>query len=219
MKDCTEFRKYIECAFFLGYGPFMSVDLQAMARYSVGVLNDSKQSIKYYADLTKFVLGVLPLVTPFQLYIYSVSLNKCFPLAPQTSDTLEIRCVKISLFIGACLSFPGTRIISSLVGRFSSPARMNDLFGPNTIFAENPRHPRHVMSLLAVLLSLPAFYQFGMRSYRRFVPGKREVKPLNEPEKRAAMADDYFRKCLLLTLLISRPAFHWGNRIARAVVS
>lgn len=65
------------------------------------------------------------------------------------------KMVKVSLVVSALASRPGIFILSRVFGLCGSWER---LCGPNTIYAVNPCHPRHVISFVAALLTIPALW-------------------------------------------------------------
>ena len=70
-----------------------------------------------------------------------------------------IVCAKVSLILSAATSRPGVMIVSTSVGRVFPVRQFERVFGPNTIFAVNLWHPRHVASIAAVILALPLVAQ------------------------------------------------------------
>jgi hypothetical protein len=80
-----------------------------------------------------------------------------------------------------------------------SQGELNKIFGPNTVFAVNPWHPRHVVSIAAVILALPSIPQgiCGAQSKEKYTSWLTDRKI-------------YFMA--LFNLVTSRPLLHLGNR-------
>jgi hypothetical protein len=138
----------------------------------------------------------------------------------QVSHKIVMLCAKFSLILSAATSRPGVMMISALVGRLLSPSQLNRLFGPNTILAVNPWHPRHVASIAAVLFALPSVaqstYQGVNWTYRkiRHCPSQ----PVNS-QANAWLTDSKIRRMTLFNTFTSRPVLHIGNQLARYILS
>ncbi len=113
-----------------------------------------------------------------------------------TADKVISVCSKSSLILSACVSRPGVYLISSLSGSLLCTEQLNRVFGPNTIFAINPWHPRHAASIGAVVLALPALVRAA------FNPKKISNTEL----------------CLFFNTLTSRPVLHLGNQLAQLLI-
>jgi hypothetical protein len=103
---------------------------------------------------------------------------------------------RVSLILSAGVSRPGVYLISSLVGCVFSTEQLTRVFGPNTIFAINPWHPRHVVSIVAVILALPAVVQMVTKGFSGM-------------------------KLQLMTgfnTMTSRPVLHIGNQLCHSLI-
>ncbi len=58
----------------------------------------------------------------------------------------------LSVVLSATVSKPGIAIISKIHEHIFSKEQSEKIFGPNTIFAINPYHPRHTVSIAALVL-------------------------------------------------------------------
>lgn len=116
----------------------------------------------------------------------------------QAANKVAILSGKISLVLSAGVSRPGVYIISTLVGTLFTTAQLERVFGPNTIFAINPSHPRHVVSIIAVVLALPAVVQL---LYKGYLFATNELH--SNPEASSGMA--------LYNTIFSRPLLHILN--------
>ncbi len=142
----------------------MSVSFNPI-KLSVSFLNNPavKNGIKSVASYAAFGFGV------WEIYDNAIDLKEAWQnrkrasLAQQDDSGWEITALKatfvmarISLVLSLLTSKPGADICSWTAGRVFSQARLLQLFGPNTIFAVNPYHPRHIANVAACVLGLPA---------------------------------------------------------------
>jgi hypothetical protein len=142
----------------------MSVSFNPI-KLSVSFLNNPavKNGIKSVAGVAAFAFGV------WEIYDNVIDLKEAWqnrkrgPLAQQEDfswqkTTLKATVVmaRISLVLSCLTSKPGAAICSWTGGRVFPEARLLQLFGPNTIFAVNPYHPRHIANIAACVLGLPA---------------------------------------------------------------
>lgn len=119
----------------------------------------------------------------------------------QTANKLANLSQRFSLLLSAAVSPTGVRLIGTLVGKVASPATLIAVFGPNTIFAVNPSHPRHVVSFVAVALALPVIAQLSYNAcvwMDRTINHRKGVELL--PIDRAIFT--------LFNLVFSRPTLH-----------
>jgi hypothetical protein len=86
----------------------------------------------------------------------STSISQTDPLWMQNALKIVRACSEISLLCSGLTSRPGVYVIARIASAILSKARQEALFGPNTIFAINPWHPRHVVSVAAFIFALPA---------------------------------------------------------------
>lgn len=140
---------------------------------TVSLLNQPivKENVKKVAGTVTFFFGLIETFTVYEIL----------------SGRKISNDVHFSLILSAAVSPPGIYIISSVAKRLFSEEQLTSAFGPNTIFAVNPKHPRHVASIGAVVLALPTL-----------------VRSESTPPK------------FLMTLfntVTSRPVLHVGNQI------
>lgn len=114
----------------------------------------------------------------------------------KTAYSISLTCSRLSLLMSAIVSRPGIFIVSKIVHSLFSEAQLERVFGPNTIFAVNPWHPRHVVSLGAVILAIPP-----MVSLHRFSTDSMKTQLV-----------------LLFNTLTSRFALHIENQVARTLL-
>ena len=137
------------------------IAVQSGLRAAVAYLNQPvvKETVKNIVGLVTFTIG---LIAARSLYANGKPTFKprCGPNIDRAVDVTA----KISLVLSGAVSPPGVWIISSIAGRIFRPEQLTRAFGPNTIFAANPWHPRHVVSIAAAVLNgvtLP--FTFGSR--------------------------------------------------------
>lgn len=176
---------------------------------SVNFLNLHKKGVKYIVGSVTFSFGLVEIYDLFQT-LGKNGFSKQSPNVSswkQTAHKVVIVCAKISLILSAAVSPPGCVLISALVGRVFSTTQLERLFGPNTIFAVNPWHPRHFVSIIAVTLALPIIFS--------------SVTPLNErmEEKSLLLTDRKIKYISLFNTFTSRPVLHLGNQLSRFIFS
>lgn len=70
-------------------------------------------------------------------------------------DRILLFAGRFSLILNACVSRPGVEAISYIARRIATPETLQRVFGTYDIYANNPRHIRHVVSLLGAVLTIP----------------------------------------------------------------
>lgn len=137
----------------------------------------------------------------------------------QTAYKVSAACALISLVLSGATSRPGVYIIGTLVGTVFSTQQLDQVFGPNTIFAVNPWHPRHVASIAAVILALPAVMQ---ATYDGACWCYRKVSSINEPVvpslRNEWLTDARIRLMIVFNTITSRPVLHIGNHLGRWII-
>lgn len=123
----------------------------------------------------------------------------------QTANKVSIVAAKISLILSAGVSRPGVIVISFLVGLFFTPAQLQRVFGPNSTFAVNPWHPRHVVSIAAVACALPAI---ALSTWKGINWVAKEIDA-------RWLTDRKVNRMVVFNTITSRPILHLGNRIGR----
>ncbi len=190
-----------------------------MLRFPVRVLNQPlvKEGFKNLAGSVTFAFGLWELYDASQVFrsrqitVETTSEDSW----RRTVDKTVAVCARISLVLSAGVSRPGVFVVSSLAGRLFSTVQLDRVFGPHTIFAVNPWHPRHVVSIAAVCLALPSVVQstyYGLEWLRG------RIRPLGEEEKRESTRwaiDCKIRWMVVFNTLTSRPTLHVGNQLSR----
>jgi hypothetical protein len=127
---------------------------------------------------------------------------------------------RFSIILNAALSRPGVWAISQLVGRVTSPAQLNRLFGPNTIFAHNPYHPRHVLSFVAVVLATPALAQASYTGLRKvYAKCKKQNTRINtQTAQSARLSCSYTQFMCLYNTITARPVLHICNELVSKIL-
>lgn len=150
-----------------------------------------KEGVKKVAGAATLVFGLAEI---YQVYRDFSTKSEATPLNwTQVAQKVVIASARVSLILSAGVSRPGVVIISTLVGSFFTTEQLNHVFGPNTIFAINPWHPRHVISIAAVVLAVPFL-----------------LKKWNGETKLGCMT--------LFNTITSRPSLHIGNQLGRFIL-
>lgn len=197
--------------------------VKTLLNASVRLLNQPivKEGVKNVAGSVTFVFGLIEVYDLYQMARgrkissekYETSLRWV-----QVSNKVVIVFAKISLILSASVSRPGVFVASSLVGRVFSIAQLERIFGPNTIFAINPWHPRHVISIVAAALALPSVVQSTYQGIH-WVNKKIRHHP-SLPHKLNGinwLTDAKLRLMILFNTITSRLILHLGNRLVRHV--
>lgn len=145
------------------------------------------------------------------------------PDAPPISltDRVVTYSAKASLILCGATSPLGVMAISKIVHFIFSPLQLERAFGPNTIFAVNPWHPRHVFSIGAVCLAAPILIQSLFRTISQcscfrsdpsFIQHSRALSPS------WIISSDELLLMVCITTVTSRPILHLGNQFARLLL-
>ena len=116
------------------------------------------------------------------------------------ADRITHAMSHVSLVLSGAVSPMGVWGISKAVGWCFSSAQLEKVFGPNTVFESNWKHPRHVASLAAVGLAIPILVKRIFAS--PFTQGERDLQHI-----------------ALFTVVTSRPALHIGNQLFQKLFS
>ena len=192
---------------------------------SVRLLNQPivKESVKNIAGTVTFVFGLVELYDIYQIARgREITTEACsgYPKWIQVANKVIIVCAKISLILSAGVSRLGVFIISSLIGCVFSTSQLNRVFGPNTIFAVNPWHPRHVVSIAAVILALPSLAQSAYKginwAYKKI--RQHQNTSTNGSDVKIWLTDTKIRLMTLFNTATSRPILHLGNQLGRFIL-
>ncbi len=192
---------------------------------SVRLLNQPiiKEGVKNIAGTVTFVFGLVELYDIYQIARgREITTEPCsdYPKWIKVANKVIIVSAKISLILSAGVSRPGVFIISSLVGCIFSTAQLNRVFGPNTIFAVNPWHPRHVVSIVAVILALPSLAHSAYKGINWACKKTREHQNTssNRIDVNTWLTDTKVRMMTLFNIATSRPVLHLGNQLGRFIL-
>lgn len=182
-----------------------------------------KERVKNIASKVTFVFGLVEIYDVYQIAKgRKIATETCSndPQWIQVANKVVIVCAKISLILSAGVSRPGVFIISSLVECSFSTSQLNQVFGHNTIFAVNPWHPRHVVSLAAAVLGLPSLIQSCYKNIKR--PHNKSFlhqhTPVDRLKVKVWLTDTKVRLMTLFNTVTSRPALHLGNQLGRFIL-
>lgn len=193
----------------------MSSVSTSFLKASVSFLNQPlvKEGVKNIASTVTFGFGLLQVYDVLCGREISTMSSSTDPKWVQVANKIVIVCAKISLILSATVSRPGVFLLSSLSGIVFSQGQLNRAFGANTIFAVNPWHPRHLVSLAAVILALPSVMQ---STYRGFQWVCKTIQK-NEVSTGSWLTDSKIRLMALFNTVTSRPVLHIGNQLGRAL--
>ncbi len=192
---------------------------------SVRLLNQPivKEGVKNIAGTVTFAFGLVEISDIYQIARgRKITTEACsdYPKWVQVAHKVIIVCAKISLILSAGVSRPGVFIISSLIGCIFSTSQLDRVFGPNTIFAVNPWHPRHVVSIVAVVLALPSLAQSAYKGINWAYKKIREYQGTssNRSDVNTWLTDTKVRIMTLFNTATSRPVLHLGNQLGRYIL-
>lgn len=182
--------------------------IREIATTAIRFLRHHKEEIQNISGVATFAIGLFAAHDLYQVCCgrpISTENPKTATCWQETALKVILLSAKLSLALSAATSRPGVWTIGSLALSLFTPQQLEAVFGPNTIFALNPWHPRHVVSILAACLALPTV---GQSLYRGF---RREPSPPSD----VLMTDSRVRTLTCLVFLTSRPTFHLGNALVR----
>jgi len=121
----------------------------------------------------------------------------------KTFLTRLIVLAAIMSIIGLALSTaPGSQIVGTITSSLFKEKRIVQWFGPHLNFATTPFHPRHIVSIVSVMLGIPALVHLIYTTIR--------------PENDAARGKDRWIYLInAFNIITSRVALHAGNAFVR----
>lgn len=179
-----------------------------------------KERVKNVVSAMTFTGGLFAAYDIYQILKgreISTEIDLQAPQWKQTAQKIIMMSSKISLILSATTSRPGAAIISNIVGRVWTPAQLERAFGPNTIFAVNPWHPRHVVSIAAVIFAMPSLIQTAYLGTYWVYKKVRQVPeaPLPVNDNTCWLTDAKIRLMVIFNILTSRPILHMGNQFSQ----
>lgn len=134
----------------------------------------------------------------------------------KTAGKVILITAKISLILSCFTSRPGQMLCSWTAGKIFTDTQLLHLFGANTIFAVNPWHPKHVVSITACVLGIPAtlkvVYESGV-----WITHKMVSFPKTDHAKRD-QTDGKIEGMAAINTLFSRPWLHVANQLSRFIL-
>lgn len=140
-------------------------------------------------------------------------------IAPSNlSSTMKL--AKISLILNGFVSPLGQREFSKIANWIFTQEQLNRL-GPNTIFAVNPWHPRHVVSIAATALAIPVVIdttsnvaswtidKISARFSTSDVAPKKPIRVTDTP----SISENMICFLTVFTFFTSRPVLHQANLV------
>lgn len=157
-----------------------------------------KEGVKNVAGVMSSAFGVVEVYQIIGGKPVSTLADPQSPKWLQTAGKVAALSGKISLLLSAGCSRPGVFMISKIVGCAFTATQLQRVFGPNTIFAINPWHPRHVASIVA----------FALGNVQLAYEG------INWVCRKVYLADTKVSLMILFNTLTSRVTLHVGNLLA-----
>lgn len=178
-----------------------------------------KESIKKIAGVAAATFGI---IEAYDLYLVfrdkraiSDERNPQSPRWMQVGHKIAILTLKLSIVFNGLASRPCLYAAGKTAGFFISEARLATLVGQNTIFAVNPWHPKHILSLSATVCSLPSKVQSIYRTvlwiYAK-IAGKEYQKPKIIPTG-GWMSDHRARMISHINTILGRPFLHGAHLV------
>lgn len=195
-----------------------------IVREAVRVLNTPvvKEGVKNIAGSVTFAFGIMELYDISQILRgrkISTEIDTEVPSWLQVANKISIICAKISLILSAGVSRPGIYIISNLAGSLFSAEQLKRAFGSNTIFAVNPWHPRHVVSIAAVALALPSIVITIGKGVNWTCSKLCQYKDQPDMQYQSSwLTDAKVRVMVIFNTVTSRPILHVGNQAGRFIL-
>ncbi len=201
----------------------ISEGVKGLVNASARLLNQPvvKEGVKNLASSVTFIFGLVEIYDIYQIARGREILTEASSSSPkwlQVAHKVVIVCGKISLILSAGVSRPGVFIISSFVGYVFSTAQLDRVFGPNTIFAVNPWHPRHVISIAAVILALPSVLQSTYKGVNWIHKKICQYQSTPPQQTNSWLTDSKVRLMALFNTITSRPTLHIGNKLGRFIL-
>lgn len=171
--------------------------VRSLLNIPIHVLNRPivKEAVKNIVSTLTFAFGLIEIYDTCQTLqsrTITSAVSRVHPQWMQAANKVDTLGAEISLLLSAGVSRPGVYIISSLVGSVFSTVQLNRVLGPNAIFAVNPWHPRHVVSIVAVAFGLLSLAQDSSTTTQT-------------------------RLMVLFNTITSRPILHICNQLSRRI--
>ncbi len=130
----------------------------------------------------------------------------------QTANKTIDLSAKISLILSTAISRPGISLISLLAKHIFPIKYLEKLFGPNTIFAVNPWHHRHLMSFTALAFAFPLLVRTLCTEMLSFY--KNQQEEYSDRCKKGIITNAMLCYMTFFNVLTSRPVLHIENQLA-----
>lgn len=187
-----------------------------LLRTSVNLLNHPsiKEGIKTFAGTFTFSFGIIEVYDIYRAAFHPDTI-KDVPSRNsqwrQTANKIIIVCARLSLILSAAVSRPGIWLISSLLEWVFTPIQLNRAFGPYTTFANNPWHPRHLLSIAAVIMALPSTFPSQIIYTSPHLSP--QTASIIASQSRDQGSDSYIPCMTTFNTVTSRPILHLANNL------
>lgn len=168
-----------------------------------------KESVKNVAGGIALAFGVTELYHCCLLKKKKISNETDHASWKQIALKIALLFAKISILLSAAVSRPACFFLSRMVEIFVPSSFFDKIFGPNSTFQINPIHPRHVVSFLALALSLPLLCETISQS----IFWSNQDNLISETPSKSASEQEMKRAryAVLTNAALSRPLLHCGN--------
>ena len=195
-------------------------EVKELLSVSLAYLNQPliKESVKNIAGTVTFLFGLLEAYDLYRILSVRCQIKAIKSLTwMQLANKVVILCSKLSIILSASVSRPGALILSSLSGVIFS-TEIECLFGLNTIFAHNPWHPRHMISIAAVILALPSAFQSTYHGLEWLYKRTRTRCFKSAQNSSQLLKPSPIEMMTLFNTLTSRPILHIGNKVGLSLL-
>lgn len=171
-----------------------------------------KENIKNVTDRMSFAFAIFGLYNIGQILLgHRVSSEA----APSGLEKMAVVSGKISVLLSGLNSQISVKLFSKLASYVTTPAQLERLFS-----AVNPRHPRHVLSIAALVFAAPSItlstYKTVNWAYRVIRPSTKKTKSVNSSV--FGLTDAKVRAMVLFNTLFSRVTLHNANQFIAKMV-
>lgn len=176
-----------------------------------------KETIKKASGIAAATFGIIEVYDLYMVFRgkrpISDEQNSLSPRWMQIGHKFAVLTLKLSIVFHGLASRPCIYVAGKTAGLVMSEARLVSIIGTNTIFAVNPWHPKHILSLGATVCSLPSKVQ---SVYRTFVWMQSKIthKNLQQPKiipTGGWMSDRRARIISFINTIFGRPFLHGAH--------
>lgn len=139
-----------------------------------------------------------------------------------STPSIIMELARTSLFLNAQVCPQSFEFWSKVAAKLLTQEQINR-FGPNTIFAVNPWHPRHVISIAAAAMAIPVvlstLYQFGCWMVNAHSHNNNNLSEEKKVTPFWRLSDNTIRALVMFSFFTSRPVLHQTNLLFQRIVA